>query len=279
LAEPREDLLNQGKYAVEILKMFDVLESKSMNTPMETKLKLLVDTSLELADATLYRHIIGSLMYLKNTRPDICFVVRTLSQYLVEPRRVHIVAAKHVMRYLKGTLDYGLCYTRDHDFRLHGYTDSDWAGSVSDRKSTLGCCFSLGSAMTSWQSRKQSNISLSTEEAEYIATCSSSCEAIWLRKLLTGLFDLEMEAIVILCDNQSFIKMMENTLFHDKLKHIEIRYHYIRDMVQRRAIKLQYVGTDEHVADVLTKPMSRVKFEYFRDKLGVVRKDLPRKGE
>jgi hypothetical protein len=276
---PEKIFLNQGKYAVEILKRFDMLECKAMNTPMETKLKLLVDTSSELVDATLYRQIIGSLMYLTNTRPDICFVVNTLSQYLVEPRHVHLVAAKHVMRYLKGTLDFGLCYTGDHDFRLIGYTDSDWAGSVSDRKSTSGCCFSLGSAMTSWKSRKQSSISLSTTEAEYIASCSASCEAIWLQKLLTGLFDLEMEATVILCDNQSCIKMTENPMFHDKSKHIEIRYHYIRDMVQRGAVKLQYVGTDEQVADVLTKPLSRVKFEYFRDKLGIVRKDLPRKGE
>jgi hypothetical protein len=214
-----------------------------------------------------------------NTRPDICFVVNTLSQCLVEPRRVHLVVAKHVMRYLKGTLDYGLCYTRDHDFRLYGYPNSDWVGSASDRKSTSRCCFSLGSAMTSWQSRKQSSIALSTAEAEYIAACSASCEAIWLRKLLTGLFDLEMEATVILCDNQMCIKMMENPVFHDNSKHIEIWYHYICDMVQRGAGTLQYVGTDEQVVDVLTKPLSRVKFEYFRDKLGVVRKDLPRKGE
>jgi hypothetical protein len=146
--------LNQGKYAVEIWKRFDMLECKSMNTHMETKLKLLVDTSSELVDATLYKQIIGSLMYLTNTRPDICFVVNTLSQFLVEPRRVHIVAAKRVMRYLKGTLDFSLSYNGDHDFRLNGYTDSDWVGSVSDGKSTSGCCFNLGSAMISWQSRK-----------------------------------------------------------------------------------------------------------------------------
>jgi hypothetical protein len=112
--------LNQGKYAVK-MKRFDMLKCKSMNTPMETKLKLLVDTSSELVDATLNRQIIGSVMYLTNTRLDTCFA---LSQYLVEPRRVHIVAAKHMMRYLKGTLDFGLYYTKDHDFRLSGYTDS-----------------------------------------------------------------------------------------------------------------------------------------------------------
>jgi hypothetical protein len=133
--------------------------------------------------------------------------------------------------------------------------------------------------MTSWQSRKQSSIALSTAEAEYIVACSASCEAIWLRKLLIGLFDLQMEATVILCDNQSCIKMTENHVFHDTSKHIEIQYQYIRDMVQRGAIKLQYVSIDEQVAYVLTKPLSRVKFEHFRDKLGIVRKDLPRKGE
>jgi hypothetical protein len=192
---PKRIFLNQGKYAIEILMRFDMLECKSMNTPMEAKLKLPVDTSSELIDAMLYRQIIGSLMYLTNTRPDICFAVNTLSQFLVEPRHVHLVAAKHVMRYLKGTINCGLSYDGDHDFTLSGYTDVDWSGSVSDRKSTLGCCFSLGLAMISRQSRKQSNIALSRAEAEYIATCSASCEAIWLRKLLTGLFDLEMEVL------------------------------------------------------------------------------------
>jgi hypothetical protein len=124
--------------------------------------------------------------------------------------------------------------------------------------------------MILWQSRKQSNIALSTMEAEYIVACSASCEAIWLRKLLIDLFDLEMEATTILCDNQSCIKMIENHVFHDRSKHIEIRYHYICDMVQRGALKLQYVSTDEQVADVLTKPLSRVKFEHFRDNLGIV---------
>jgi hypothetical protein len=141
---------------------------------------------------------------------------------LVEPRHVHLVVAKHVMRYPKGTLDCGLGYDGDHDFTLSGYTDSDWAGSVSDRKSTSRCCFSWGSAMISRQSRKQSNITLSTSEAEYIVACSASCKAIFLQKLLTSPFDLKMEATTILCDNQSCIKMTENHVFHDKSKHIEI---------------------------------------------------------
>ena len=118
------------------------------------------------------------------TRPDICFVVNTLSQYLVDPRRIHPVAAKHVMRYLKGTIDYGLTYTRDQDFRLYGYIDSDWAGCIPDRNSTSGGCFSLGLAIISWLRKKHSSVALSNVEAEYIAACSSSCEPIWIQKLL-----------------------------------------------------------------------------------------------
>jgi hypothetical protein len=163
---PERIFLNQGKYAVEILKRFDMLECKSMNTPMEMKLKMLVDTWLELIDATLYRQIIGSLIYLTNTILDICFSMNTLSQFLVEPRHVHLVAAKHVMGYLKGTLDCGLNYDKDHDFTLSGYTDSDWDESVSDRKITSRCCFSLRSTMISWKSRKQSNIALNIMEVE-----------------------------------------------------------------------------------------------------------------
>ena len=184
-------------------------------------------------------------MYLVNTRPDICFAVNTLSQYMVEPRRVHWSVAKHVLRYLQGTVEYGLDYRQGSGVRLAGYTNSDWAGCAVDRKSTSGCCFGLGSTVVSWLRRKQKSVSLSSTEAEYIAASQASCEAIWLRKMLVGLFDLELRPTVIHCDNQSCIKLTENLVFHDRSKHIEIRYHFIRDWVQRGAVKLEYVSTDE----------------------------------
>ena len=121
-------------------------------------------------------------MYLTNTRLKICFAVNTLSQYLVKPRRVHLIAAKHVMRYLEGTIDLGLYYGRDHDYKLYGYTNSDWVGSVAGRKITSGGCYCLGSTIISWFSMKQSSVALSTAEAEYIAACSASWEAIWIQK-------------------------------------------------------------------------------------------------
>ena len=126
-------------------------------------------------------------MYLTNTRPDICFTVNHLSQFLTDPRHVHLSSTKHILRYLRGTIDYGLKYEANQKIKLEGYVNSNWAGSAIDRKSTSGCCFSIGSGVISWFSRKQSYVALSTVEEEYVIACSASCEVVWLRKLLSDL--------------------------------------------------------------------------------------------
>jgi hypothetical protein len=133
---------NQGKYVADILKRFKMMDCKAMPTPIVTNLKLLSDTSSEIVGATMYRQMIGLLMYLMNSRPEICFTVNTLSQYMIEPRRVHLVVAKHVLSYMKGTIDYGIKYVSYREIIPQGYTDSDWAGNVADKKSTSRCCFS-----------------------------------------------------------------------------------------------------------------------------------------
>jgi hypothetical protein len=194
---PSEIFLNQGKYVIEILKRFRMMDCKAMPTPMVTNLMLLSNTSSKTVDATIYKQRIGSLMYLTNTRPDICFAMNTLSQFMVEPRSVHLVAAKHVLRYLKGTIDYGLRYASDRGISLQGFTDSNWVDSVADQKSTFRCCFSMGSTMISWFSKKQTSAASSTTEAGYIAVSSASIEAVWLQKLLAELFDLELEVTCI----------------------------------------------------------------------------------
>jgi hypothetical protein len=149
----------------------------------------------------------------------------------------------------------------------------------SRQKEHLGCCFSLGSTMITWFNRKQTSVALSSVEAEYMAVSMASCEAIWLHKLLTCLFDQELEPTVIYCDNQSCIKLSENPVFHDRSKHIEIIYHFIRDRIQKGAVKLQYISTDEQVADILTKPLEKGKFVFFRDRLGVVQNTFLTKRE
>ncbi|XP_059068493.1 uncharacterized mitochondrial protein AtMg00810-like [Cryptomeria japonica] len=159
-------ILNQGKYTIDILKRFGMMDCKPMSTLMETNLHKLREAgaSSESVDSTLYRQMIESLMYLINTRPDIFYVVNALSRFMCEPKQLHIVAPKHILRYLRGTIGYGLKY-KEVDLNLYGYTNSDWAGSVVDRKSTSRCCFSLGSAMISWFSRKQSSVAQSSTEA------------------------------------------------------------------------------------------------------------------
>ena len=147
------------------------------------------------------------------------FAVSIVSSYLVEP---HWIDARNLLRCLQDTISHGLRYTTG-DVRLFGYKDADWAGNVEDRKSTSGCCFSLGSASISWMSRKQKSVALSTAEAEYIAASMASCEAVWLRKLLSELFGFTLDTTVILCDNQSGIRLAENPIFHDLSKHIDIR--------------------------------------------------------
>ena len=133
-----------------------------------------------------------------------------------------------------------------------------------------GAAFNMGSGVISWFRRKQSCVELSTTEAEYVVVCSASCEVVWMRKLLSDLFDLELYSTCIYCDNQSCVKLSENLVFHDKLKHIEIKYHYIKYMVQRGAMNLQHVTMEEQIVDVLINPLARVKFTYFKEKLGVL---------
>jgi hypothetical protein len=208
-------------------------------------------------------------MYLVNTILDICYVVNVISQFMSQPRQNHWIETNDVLRYLRGTVGYGLRYASGVDMRLQGYAGADWAGSAVDQKSTSGC-FTLESAMVSWCNKKQSSVALSTGEAKYIALSVAVREEVWLHKLLVDVFDHEMDSTIIHCDNQSRVKLSENPVFHDKSKHIEIKYHYIRDMVQRKELHVRYLPTHEQIVDIFTKPLASVKFEYFRERLGLV---------
>ena len=198
---------------------------------------------------------------------------RSLSKAMVKPTKLFWKGGKHVLRYLRGTSEYGLWYRHTDEVKLHGFTDADWAGSPSDRKSTSGGILSIRSTIVSWYNREQISLALSSVEAEYMAASLAACEAIWMRKILFGLFGSHLDPTVIHCDNQSCIKLSINPVFHDRSKHIDIRYHHIRDCVQQKIVLLQYIPTEDQVADILTKAFTRRKFEYHRDKIGV--KDNP----
>eukprot|EP00253_Pinus_taeda_P007759 PITA_07759 len=164
-------------------------------------------------------------------------------------------------------VDPTLC--RSKDIKLSGFTDADWDGSSVDRKSTSVYCFKFGSGMTSWCSRKQKYVALSSAEVEYMAASTAPREAIWLRKLVVNLF--KMEATKIICDNQSCIKLSKNPVFHDQSKHIDIRCHFVKDYVQRGVVQWSYTPTREQVADILTKALGRTKFDYFKEKMGMIK--------
>jgi len=157
-------------------------DCRPMATPMITNWNDIDSLEDKDVDPTLYKQLIGSLMYLVNTRLDICYVVNTLSYFMVEPKRAQWAVTKHVLKYLQGTINYGLLYTRGKDIRLSGFTYADWARSSVDQKSTYGYCFNIGSGMTSWCSRKQKFVALSSFEAEYMASRTTLCDSIWLRK-------------------------------------------------------------------------------------------------
>ena len=152
-------------------------------------------------DATVYRQLVGSLMYLVNTRPDICYVVNQLSQATVKPTMLFWKEGKHVLRYLRGTSGYGLWYRQSDEVKLHGFMNADWVGSPTDRKSTSGGIFSIESTTFSSYNRKQRSVALSSAKAEYMAASLAACEAIWMRKILVGLFGSQLDPTVIYCDN------------------------------------------------------------------------------
>ncbi|PKA50942.1 Retrovirus-related Pol polyprotein from transposon TNT 1-94 [Apostasia shenzhenica] len=186
----------------------------------------------------------------------------------------HFGAAKRILRYIAGTIDYGIWYTHTSNFNLCGFTDSDWASSSDDRKSISASVFSLGSGAVTWSSKKQATTALSSSEAEYVAATSAACQAIWFRRILAELHQRQEGATEIFCDNKSTIAMTKNPVFHGRTKHIDIRLHFIRDLVANNEIQLKYCSTHEQVADILTKSLSREKFTYFRSRLGVCNFEL-----
>ena len=200
-------------------------EAKPVSTPDDVNNKLLAASDdSKLVDQRLYQSTVGSLLYLSCwTRPDRTFAVSSVAQFCSKPTKQHWTAVKHIMRYLKGTQNYGLLYTRDDQRAIQGYSDADWAGDVNDRKSTSGYLFTSSRAAVSWRSKKQTSIALSTAEPEYMALASATQEAIWLRKLNCELSHPPSNATVIYEDNQSAIAIAKNPQFHDRAKHIEIK--------------------------------------------------------
>ncbi|KAE8728448.1 hypothetical protein F3Y22_tig00004355pilonHSYRG00008 [Hibiscus syriacus] len=266
--------ISQESYAKEILKKFKMENCKPISTPAEYGIKMTKHEEGESVDPTFFKSLVGSLRYLTYTRPDILHAVGLVSRYMESPTTTHFKAAKRILRYLKGTIDFGLFYSVSNDYKLVGYSDSDWGGDIDNRRSTTGFVFFMGDIAFTWMSKKQPIVTLSTCEAEYVATTSCVCHAIWLRNLLKEIGLIQEEPTKVCVDNKSAIALAKNPVFHDRSKHIDIRYHYIRECVARKDVEVEYMKSQDQVADIFTKPLTSEDFLRLRNLLGVTRSSL-----
>ena len=261
--------INQAKYTKELLKRFKMDEAKPCSTPMSTSTKLEKDEGGKLIDSKLYRSMIGSLLYLTASRPDIMFSVCLCARYQSTPRESHLIAVKRIFRYLRDTPNLGLWYPKASSLVLHAYSDADFGGCKIDRKSTSGTCQFLGNMLISWFSKKQNSVALSITEAEYISAGNCCAQILWIKQQMED-FGITMDHIPIKCDNTSAICLTKNPIQHSRTKHIEIRHHFIRDHVQKGDIVLEFVDTLHQLADIFTKPLDKDRFCTIRRELGLM---------
>ena len=264
-----EVFLCQQKYAKEVLKNFNMEGCKSTATPMNQKEKFCKEDGAEKVDEGLYRSLIGCLMYLTATRPDIMQAVSLLSRYMHCASEIHFQAAKRILRYVKGTVDYGIRFSQVKNFNFHGFSDSDWAGCADDMRSTSGYCFTFGSEIFSWCSKKQDVIAQSTAEAEYVAAAAAVNQALWIRKLMTDLHMKQEDCTQIFVDNEAAISISNNPVFHGKTKHFKIKLYFLREVQKEGEVQLIFCKTEDQSADIFTKALPKERFEFLRQKLGV----------
>ncbi|GMI79777.1 hypothetical protein HRI_001647000 [Hibiscus trionum] len=260
--------INQAKYIKDMLNKFGLENTKPQATPMSSSTKLDKDEGGKCVDSKLYRSMIGSLLYLTASRPDILFSVCLCARFQASPKESHLIAVKRIFRYLRDTPCLGLWYPRVSTFNLHAYSDADYGGCKIDRKSTSGTCQFLGSMLISWFSKKQNSVALSTTEAEYISLGSCCAQVLWMKQQLLD-YGVKIETIPLKCDNTSAICLTKNPIQHSRTKHIEIRHHFIRDHVLKKDVAIEYVDTLNQLADIFTKPLDKERFWSLRRELGL----------
>ncbi|CAM8951770.1 unnamed protein product [Rhodiola kirilowii] len=259
-------VISQRKYVLDLLKDTGLLGCKPVSTPIDPNQKLRGSDAEVHIDKLRYQRLVGKLIYLAHTRPDIAFAVSLVSQFMHCPTEDHLKAVYRILHYLKGSPGKGILFGKSQNRKIEVYTDADWAGSASDRRSTSAYCTFVWGNLVTWRSKKQHVVSRSSAEAEYRAMALGICEVMWIRRILEELkIDVE-KPMKLFCDNKSAICIANNPVQHDRTKHVEVDRHFIKEKLERGEICMPYVPTSEQLADVLTKGL----FEDFLTKLGMI---------
>ncbi|XP_057843998.2 secreted RxLR effector protein 161-like [Cryptomeria japonica] len=245
-------------------------ECNAVSTPMVTGCKLSKVDETPDADQTMYRSMIGSLLYLTSSRPDLMQAICMVSRFQSAPKQFHFTVIQRIFKYINGTLDFGLLYPRNDNFTLLAYTDANWAGCVDDKKLTNGAAFFLGDSLVTWDNKKQDCTSLSTTKVEYVATTSCCTQLLWMAQTLLDMGIIVDKPLTIFCDNTSAISLSKNLVMHCRMKHIATRLLFLCEKILTNEVTLQYVPTQAQVADTFTKPLATDAFERLRLRLGVV---------
>jgi hypothetical protein len=256
---------------VKILEKAGLTGCSSRQTPVECRLKLSKCSSEPLVDPTEFCSVVGSLRYLVNTRLDLAFAVGYVSRLLAEPLADHMVAVNNILRYLAGAVNWGLqLKKRCGKVMLMGYSDSDYAGDVSSRKSTTGVLFFLNRSPISWQSTKQSIVAQSSYEAEYVVAANASCQALWLRRVLGELEGAKLVVPKLKVENCSTVALIKNPVLSGRSKHLEVKYHLVRESAEQGQTEVGEVRTDDQLSDILTKALGKLKFQEMRGRIDMV---------
>jgi Reverse transcriptase (RNA-dependent DNA polymerase) len=265
-----EIILSQRKYILDLLAEVGMLDCKPADTPAVQNLKLGNDPDQIPTDKERYQKLVGKLIYLSHTRPDIVYAVSMVSQFMHSPSEIHMEAVFRILRYLKGSPGRGIRFKKNEHLKITGYTDADWAGNVTDRKSMAGYFTFVGGNPVTWRSKKQNVVALSSAEAEFRGMSKGLCELLWLRKLMTELGYGPQEEMELFCDNKAAIDISHNPVQHDRTKHVEVDRHFIKNNLEEKIIRFPFVRSEDQLADVLTKAVSTKIFDISLDKLGMI---------
>ncbi|XP_044478603.1 uncharacterized mitochondrial protein AtMg00810-like isoform X1 [Mangifera indica] len=261
--------VNQRKYILDLLSETGLLGCKAADSPLDANLKLDPAKAKDVIDKEKFQRLVGKLIYLSHTRPDIAFAVSMVSQYMHSPGREHFNATYRILRYLKGTPGKGLMFRKNNNLQIEVYTDADWVGCTTDRRSTSGYCTFIGGNLVTWRSKKQNVVARSSVEVEFRSLAHGISEAIWLKRLFEDLKISVSYPMKVYCDNKAAISITHNPVLHDRTKHIEVDKHFIKEKIESGLICLSYVPTTDQIADILTKGLHKGQFELLVSKLAM----------